>query len=264
MKISTAQEAINGNSNDTVITPLRLKQVLSSMDLSGGGGGFIESETDPIFNSSPAAGITTSNIASWNNKQNALVSGQNIKTINGQDILGEGNITIESGGISEESDPTVPQHVKNITQEDINKWNSSSGVSFDMIYPIGSIYISASATVNPNVVFTGTQWERFAKGRTLVGVNEGDTNFATVGLEGGSYTHKHGLTSGYAHINSSGKTIIYQYKRGTAWKANYQVIGNSGSSSSMSYSDVTTLGGTTDNGNNMPPFITVFMWKRVA
>lgn len=103
MKIATVQEAINGNSNDTAITPLRLKQVLNELDISsGGGGGSVGDETDPIFNSSPAAGITTSNIASWNNKQDPLVSGQNIKTINGQNILGEGNITIESG-----SDDTV-------------------------------------------------------------------------------------------------------------------------------------------------------------
>lgn len=32
------------------------------------------------------------------NKQDRLVSGQNIKTINGQDVLGEGDITIEAGG----------------------------------------------------------------------------------------------------------------------------------------------------------------------
>lgn len=32
------------------------------------------------------------------NKQDKLVSGQSIKTINGQDILGEGDITIEGGG----------------------------------------------------------------------------------------------------------------------------------------------------------------------
>lgn len=35
-----------------------------------------------------------------NTKQNKLVSGTNIKTINGNDILGEGDITIEGGGDS--------------------------------------------------------------------------------------------------------------------------------------------------------------------
>ena len=32
-----------------------------------------------------------------------------------------------SGGIIEESDPTVPAHVKNIKQEDIDKWNNGTG-----------------------------------------------------------------------------------------------------------------------------------------
>lgn len=63
------------------------------------------------------------------NKQEALISGQNIKTINNQSILGSGNITIEGGsggGIVNESDPTVPTHVKNITEENINNWNNKA------------------------------------------------------------------------------------------------------------------------------------------
>ena len=56
-------------------------------------------ETDPTV---PAAvkAITATDISNWNNKQAALVSGTNIKTINGNSILGEGNISISgaSGG----------------------------------------------------------------------------------------------------------------------------------------------------------------------
>lgn len=37
----------------------------------------------------------------WDDKQDALVSGENIKTINGESIVGEGNIRI-SGGVSED------------------------------------------------------------------------------------------------------------------------------------------------------------------
>lgn len=142
MKISTAQEAINGNSNDTVITPLRLKQVLSNMDIGGGGSGGVTKETDPVFKSSPAGSITTSDVAKWNAKQEALVSGQNIKTINGQDILGKGDIIIESGGVDAETDPTVPQFVKEITQEDIDRWNQNNDgeVEIDISSAIDTIY----------------------------------------------------------------------------------------------------------------------------
>ena len=49
------------------------------------------------------------------------------KTINNQSILGTGNINIESG--ENETDPTVPNHVKNITQANIESWNNKSNFS---------------------------------------------------------------------------------------------------------------------------------------
>ena len=94
MRVSTAKEALNGNNNDTIITPLRLKQVLENKTFSEeGGGGQIE-ENDPVFRSSAAAGISQMNIEAWDNKQPKLISGENIKTINGQSVLGEGDINI--------------------------------------------------------------------------------------------------------------------------------------------------------------------------
>ena len=63
----------------------------------GTGGGII-SETDPIFSDSPAASITEEKKAEWDAKQDKLLSGTNIKTINGTSILGSGNITISDGG----------------------------------------------------------------------------------------------------------------------------------------------------------------------
>lgn len=61
-------------------------------------GNYLTTETDPVFSASPSAGITSSDITSWDNKQAALVSGTNIKTINNQSILGSGNIDIQGGG----------------------------------------------------------------------------------------------------------------------------------------------------------------------
>lgn len=60
--------------------------------------GFITSytETDPTV-PSYVKGITQQNITDWNDKQDELVSGTNIKTINNESILGSGNIAISSG-----------------------------------------------------------------------------------------------------------------------------------------------------------------------
>lgn len=60
--------------------------------------GYLTSETDPVFTASASAGITSTDISNWDAKQEALVSGTNIKTINNQSLLGSGNITIQSGG----------------------------------------------------------------------------------------------------------------------------------------------------------------------
>lgn len=59
---------------------------------------YAPAETDPVYSASPAAGITSANISAWNGKQDELVSGTNIKTINNISVLGSGNINIEGGG----------------------------------------------------------------------------------------------------------------------------------------------------------------------
>ena len=72
--------------------------------------GYITVETDPVFTASPAYGISASDIAAWNGKQAALVSGTNIKTINNTSILGSGNITIQGGsGITTLTSPIRPE-----------------------------------------------------------------------------------------------------------------------------------------------------------
>lgn len=75
--------------------------------------GFISQEIDPTV-PNHVKNITQSNISSWNNKQNALVSGTNIKTINEQSILGSGNITIETGE-SDYSELSNKPQINNVT-----------------------------------------------------------------------------------------------------------------------------------------------------
>ena len=55
--------------------------------------GFITNETDPTV---PAVvkSINATDISNWNNKQNALISGSTIKTINNISLLGSGNINV--------------------------------------------------------------------------------------------------------------------------------------------------------------------------
>lgn len=45
--------------------------------------------------------------------------------------------------LAEETDPTVPEHVKNITQEDINKWNNPIGTVESVNEKTGAVVLTA-------------------------------------------------------------------------------------------------------------------------
>ena len=80
---------VTDGTNAYVVVPTKTSELTNDS-------GFITSETDPTV---PAAvkSITASDILSWNSKQNALISGSTIKTINNTSLLGSGNINV--GGI---------------------------------------------------------------------------------------------------------------------------------------------------------------------
>lgn len=63
------------------------------------------------------------------------------------------------------------------------------------MYPVGSVVASVNANFDPNKIYNGT-WVRFAKGQTLVGVDEADKDFAA-GKSGGNKNmqqHTHGIS----------------------------------------------------------------------
>ena len=72
--------------------------------------------------------ISSTDISNWNNKQNTLISGTNIKTINNESILGSGNIEIQGGsGNSDYTDLTNKPAINNVTLNG-NKTLSDLGI----------------------------------------------------------------------------------------------------------------------------------------
>ena len=127
----------------------------------------------------------------------------------------------------------------------------------DMVYPIGSLYISLNET-NPSELFGGS-WERI-KDRFIYA--NGDTT--TSGTLGGNSVHNHGLSNGFAALNVGGGGIQYYEKQVSAWGTNAAMNVASSYTSYQTKSWGIGLGGATDNGSNMPPYITAFVWKRTA
>lgn len=74
----------------------------------------------------------------------------------------------------------------------------------DLIYPVGSIYISMNST-NPSTLFGGT-WEAFGQGRVLIGAgtgNDGSTSLSfTAGGTGGEYKHTLSVSEMPSHTHT--------------------------------------------------------------
>ena len=119
----------------------------------------------------------------------------------------------------------------------------------DLVYPVGSIYMSVNA-VDPGTILGGT-WEQI-KDRFLL--SAGDTYEG--GATGGEATHtlsineipshNHGIPHGYLGLTPAELNVSYSdtMKTGT-------------------YQPTTSTGGNQPH-NNMPPYLTVYMWKRTV
>lgn len=158
----------------------------------------------------------------------------------------------------------------------------------DMVYPVGSIYMSTAST-NPGTLFPGTTWEAYAQGRVLIGAGTGTDSRSekktfAAGSTGGEYNHQ--LTVGempsHNHSASSNNTGAHthvvnlnqlnsaggdgsgklatgsEYAEGTIPDINT----NFGGSHSHTITINNTGGGQAHN--NMQPYLSVYMWKRTA
>lgn len=169
-------------------------------------------------------------------------------------------------------------------------------------WPVGSIYIGVTST-NPAQLLGGGTWERFANGRVLTGVSEGDAAF-NAALKTGGYMnhtltvdqmpqHNHGGATGHqshdhAHAGVTTTpgghehlyTMITEPRtvtgNGAATVANW-ALGNGSTGGGGGHSHNIQTGGVDQNhthaiGNSgggqsfsiMQPYIAVYIWRRTA
>lgn len=147
----------------------------------------------------------------------------------------------------------------------------------DKIYPVGSIYMSATlSTASAVSEVLGGTWVAWGAGRVPVGVDTSDTAFDTVEETGGSKTHSHeygiwyaGWYGGMAGLD--GGNYIKLLNGGTdTWGRK-----SSASGGSMTLSSNPATGGSntpasykikadTPNSSSLQPYITCYMYKRTA
>lgn len=176
--------------------------------------------------------------------------------------------------------------VNSIMTREGNSQNIDIQTVVDKIYPIGSIYMSVNTT-NPSTLFGGT-WEQI-KDRFLLCSGDKYTN----GLQGGEETHQlnineipshnhlvnintseggyhaHNLRRdmGGAEFGISGGGATGNALHGTWTNTNIwpNSIGAAGNGSHIhNVNGYTSANGGNLAHNNMPPYLTVCVWKRVA
>jgi len=149
--------------------------------------------------------------------------------------------------------------------------NNSLSTILQAVYPVGSIYITITAT-NPATVFGFGTWVAFGTGRTLVGIDTGQTEFDTVEETGGHKAlqqHNHGNTGGQSAdhdhnlrmriaATSGGYVETVGYGNAAA-AASVSAAAIDGASNNHTHATVDAGAG---NAQNLQPYITVYMFKR--
>lgn len=144
--------------------------------------------------------------------------------------------TLSNGDVIDAGQITAPQGPK-----------GDKGDSGDIkSYPVGSIYLSASSAT-PGSLFGGT-WEQI---KDVFLLSAGNTYHA--GLTGGSAD---AVVVEHAHTFA---TLVASEVGG-----NYTFPATANNYSEIRQSAETNTTGVSGVGKNMPPYLVVYMWKRIA
>ena len=139
-----------------------------------------------------------------------------------------------------------------------------SNFVLDNVYPVGSIYMNVNST-NPGTLFGGT-WEQI-QGRFLLGMSSS----YPAGSQGGEATHTLTISEMPSHDhplsgNGSASALGTIYNsitmQGSAYP-NDPALVRGGDYSSKGYAYINNRGGDQPH-NNMPPYLSVYIWKRTA
>lgn len=150
------------------------------------------------------------------------------------------------------------------------------------IYPIGSIYMSAN-NVSPQIFLGGT-WVAWGSGKVPVGVDTSDTSFNTVEKTGGEKTHTLTESEMPKHAHTGTNVALSKYNAlglGGTTQANKltltadytsvdggEVLEYETAAKQEPLVTLTDMYGIPKGGdgahNNLQPYITCYMWKRVS
>lgn len=212
--------------------------------------------------------------------KDALASGNPNKIIKGTELNDEFNAIATAVGTK--ADIASPVFLGNPTATTQSFGNNSTRLAttafvqtaLQALHPIGSIYISVTST-NPNTLFGFGTWIAFATGKTIFGFDSGNTAFDTAEETGGSadavvVSHTHTLTDpGHVHALSGLRAYNVSLNDIQMTTLSPNNTAQGGPVTSTSLQSATTgisiaSSGVSGVNANLPPYVTVYMWKRTA
>lgn len=168
------------------------------------------------------------------------------------------NVPVSVLAPTDSNNPTTKQYVDNQLgglRNTVNTLTEKFASIIDIVYPVGSIYMSVNAT-DPSKLFSGTAWEKL-EGRFLLGSSSTYANGAT----GGEATHTLTAVEMPTHRHS----IYYPNAGGPYGDANISYPEGSGVNKTWQAEMCKTeIAGDGVAHNNMPPYLVVNMWKRIS
>lgn len=178
------------------------------------------------------------------------------------------NVPVYISQYYNENNPTTKKYVDDLTEvislavqdntDNIaalsNQISNIGSITFDDIYPVGSIYMSVNST-NPRNLFGGT-WTQL-KDRFLLGAGSTYTNGST----GGEASHT--LTENEMPSHSHGQYVTVSSGGSLSANCDYDsYVSGKARKSAQNVSTDPTGGG--NSHNNMPPYLVVYMWQRTS
>jgi hypothetical protein len=210
--------------------------------------------------------------------KDTLPSGDSNKIVKGTEIDNEFNSI--AGAVSSKADLASPTFTGAPAAPTATAGSSTTQLAttafvtaaLSAVYPVGSIYINAAVSTNPNTLLGFGTWTAFGAGKVIVGLDAADALFDTLEETGGSkdavaVTHTHTATS-----TDSGHSHTQNYGGGSTSPAGLTApsgtpIAAGGSGTATSYANITTTvasAGSSGTNANVQPYIVVRMWKRTA
>jgi hypothetical protein len=215
--------------------------------------------------------------------KDTLPTGDSNKIVKGTEIDNELNAI--SGAVSSKADIASPTFTGTPAAPTATAGSSTTQLAttafvtaaLGLLYPVGSIYINAAVSTNPNTLLGFGTWTAFGAGKVIVGLDSSDALFDTLEETGGSkdaiaVTHTHTATStstvtdpGHSHTATSttGANINWVGTGGAAVLVN-SVTGTATTGVTVATATTIANGGSSGTNANVQPFIVVRMWKRTA